>query len=137
MFQHMEHVTQVQIALCMCYLWCRDAYFGFTRTFQSYSGVATFCKTCISPRAAEEGLFRVLPPQNAAAAAADAVATAAAAADAAATAAAADAAATAAAATDGGGCCAAAAAAAAAALSDIAAPWISNIPFPAAELAEL
>ncbi|WIA15682.1 hypothetical protein OEZ85_002308 [Tetradesmus obliquus] len=103
-----------------------DAYFSFARTFPSYSGVATFCKAALSPSAAEEGLFRVLPPQNAAAAAADAVA-----------AAAATAAEERGSATCEAGAAVDEAAAAAAALRGIAAPWASDIPFPAAELAEL
>ncbi|KAF6266289.1 Endonuclease/exonuclease/phosphatase [Scenedesmus sp. NREL 46B-D3] len=106
-----------------------DAYFSFTRTFQGYSGVATFCRAALSPRAAEEGLLGVAPPQNAAAAAADAVATAAAAA----AAAAAGLSCHADMAAEGGG----GAAAAAVALSDIAAPWVSDIPFPPAQLATL
>jgi hypothetical protein len=42
----------------------RDSYFCFTRK-GSYSGVATYCRTAVTTvRAAEEGLLRVLPPQN-------------------------------------------------------------------------
>lgn len=53
---------------------CRDSYFCFTRK-GGYSGVATYVKTAASTvRAAEEGLLRVLPPQNPVSAAAQHVA---------------------------------------------------------------
>jgi hypothetical protein len=51
-------------SLQTCLLFSRDACFCFTRK-SGYSGVATYSRSAVTTvRAAEEGLLRVLPPQN-------------------------------------------------------------------------
>lgn len=65
----MRHWHSVETGFISLYT-CRDSYFCFTRK-GGYSGVATYCRTAVTTvRAAEEGLLRVLPPQNPACAAA-------------------------------------------------------------------
>ncbi|XP_053148688.1 DNA-(apurinic or apyrimidinic site) endonuclease 2 [Hemicordylus capensis] len=41
-----------------------NSYFSFSRTRSGYSGVATFCKVCATPEAAEEGLSGLLTKQE-------------------------------------------------------------------------
>jgi hypothetical protein len=66
-------------------LLCRDSFFALTYTRGGYSGVCTFARIAATTvRAAEDGLLRILKPQNPVAAAARCVAAAAAAAPAAA-----------------------------------------------------